>query len=275
MNKNIVLNLKPLKKDRRDYKYKDTGLMAKVLPISASNKKDFNKVYNQEHLGTCYAFGGVYLMEQRRTHFLLPKWELSKMFLSYVIRLVEANGNPKSPELYKDNGASIRDTAKGMEKYGTVLEVEYPYKSDINYFKQIPPDFNLKLTTAGRNRVKTYTFLANTNEIKDAIARGYCVGIGIMVYESFMNIGKKVYNFSNKTGYRGGHFVTIHSYNDEEQAFECINSWGTWHGVKGHFKMDYNAMQDSLDKYGAFIVGTSYDNLPKPTLMTKIKNWFR
>jgi C1A family cysteine protease len=282
--KKQVLNLKPSIKDKRNYKHKNVSLMALTLPPRVSWRSEFPIVYNQGSLGTCYAHLGVEMLEHRRVRLGLPRFRLSRMFLSYVIRMIEANGKPNHPEMYTDNGASILDTAKGMQKYGTVLEEIYPYQDSTSYFKQIPrrqnsnltpeQDFNLMLDFAKFNSAYEYLFVNTVQEAKDALNKGYVVGIGTDVYNNFYNLKNGIYNGQvNNDNYVGGHAIVLVGYDDEKQAFEFLNSWNIDYGEQGFGWISYNYTQTSIDKFDAFRISHYSEYSHKVTGLIRIANF--
>lgn len=270
--RNKVLNIKELPEDKRDYKYDEHTLMAVSTPSSHSIKDTLRDVYHQGSIGTCYAFGFKQMLEQRRIQLDLDDMEMSAMFASYMTRLVEAKGDSNSPELTKDNGATLRDTASAMIKYGTVHEDFYPYKDTLAMFRDFPKGSELYVMQgiAQYNKLWKYTFLHSIEEIKDALLKGHVVGVGMKIHTSFYGLKKgDIYGKDSKKlgSYLGGHFVVIHSYDDNLGAFEAVNSWGKKWGDNGHFLIDYDFMSKQIPIFGAFVVWHKIDKframLPK------------
>lgn len=293
-----TFSLKPSTHDKRNYKHKKTTKAVGIieLPKSITHRAQLLRVYQQGSLGTCYANMGVELMEQRRYATNYPDWPLSRMFLSYVTRIVESNGNPKSSEMVTDNGATLLNTAKAMKEYGVCLEELYPYKDNLAYFRQIPSQdtcltkgmdrptcFGILKGNANASRIKEYVFMEDIQDIKESLAMGYNVGIGIDVYTNFMNYSEGVYR-GQKNGDRklGGHAVVIIGYDNfgGEEVFEFVNSWGDRFGYNGRFYCSADFVAQMIPKYDAFRVTMNFEATPNATTAvrkisrTRIKSRF-
>jgi len=278
MKKKLVLdkkffNVKKSIHDKRNFKHKDVCLMSTSLPGKFSLRDFVVSVDDQKSLGVCYAFGGCGLIEDRRKYLGLPDYNLSKMFLSYMVRLVEADVNNDVSELYSDNGASLLNTAKAMKKYGTVLDSLYPYNDSVDYFKNQPcfsnckslnddDCFNVMLIMAKLNSVKKYVFLDSISEIKDAISKGYEVAIGIDVYNNFWTLEKgRIYNGGlDGESLLGGHFIRLIGFDDSTGSFEFVNSWGTGFCDSGFGLISYDFIRDMINDYDAFRISLSSED---------------
>lgn len=259
--KNFVFNLKKKKKDKRDYKFNEHIVRALNLPSYVNNEDLLSEVKNQGTLGTCYAHAGVEICEAKKFLDFGVRYVYSPMFLSYVTRMIEANGNSDSPEMYKDNGASLLDTAKALQQYGNILEDEYPYKDDYTYFKSIPVgkidnttiSFDVMLITSRLGSIERYIWLYSLDDVKDALAKKYTIEVGMQVYDSFFSLTKDILQLpsSNET-YRGGHAVTIYGYDDDNNCLLVRNSWGKNHQDNGNFRMSYDFYNKKT--FDAFIV---------------------
>lgn len=253
---------KPSIKDKRNFKHKDKAVSVGYVPPKLSLRKDVLNIYQQGSLGTCYAHGAVELLEHRRKKIGLPYHQLSRMFMSYVVRMVEAETKPK--EMLLDNGATLLNTAKGMQKYGTCLEELYPYKDNLKYFQQMPyrndglavkDSFNILLNIANLYKIKEYVFVENVDELKQAINSGHAVAIGIDIYPNFMKLGTKTYTGRiGNENFLGGHFLVAVGYDDETRRVEFLNSWGTDFGDKGFGYVDYSFLNAMIDKFDAFYI---------------------
>lgn len=290
--KNKILNIKQSIKDKRNFRHSDKSLMSVFLPSKISYRNDFVEIYDQGNLGTCYAFGINTMMEHRRIVLGLPRFVFSKMFSSYVIRIVESNSYQDESEMINDNGATLLNTARGMKIFGTILDVLYPYKNSVSYFQQIPrcdrypklnieSNFNVLLSTAKLNSIKEYVFLNSISEVKDALNKGFVVGLGIDIYNNFYSLGSKIYSgrISNES-LLGGHFIVITGYDDATSTFEFINSWGDDWGDNGFGLMSYDFVNNMINKYDAFRVVLNSENstiLPDVVIksVNKLTSFFR
>ncbi len=49
-----------------------------------------------------------------------------------------------------------------------------------------------------------------------------------------------VYKYDGRSRYMGGHSVAVVGYDDEQQAWVAVNSWGTRWGDQGYFLVSYD-----------------------------------
>jgi C1A family cysteine protease len=276
-----IFNVKEGIIDNRNFKHSDVSVLSISLPEKVSHRSNFIYKYDQKSRGTCYAFGAVNMIESRRVMLGLPRFRFSQMFLSYVTRLVESNGDSLNPEMYTDNGATVLSVMKALKKYGTVLDSQYPYKDDLAYFKQIPRlanskivtsdvslSFNLMLNQAILNSIDKYYFMSSVQEIKDALSKGYDVGIGVDVFKEFMTL-KKDDVYSGGSSFKGGHFVTLIGYDESKCAFEFVNSWGEDYCDSSFGWVSFDFISDMIVKYNACRISLINERNTLPSSLVK------
>jgi C1A family cysteine protease len=141
----------------------------------------------------------------------------------------------------EDSGACIRDGIKSVNRDGACKETTWPY--DISKF-MVKPDGGCYTEAELFQAVSYQRVPILPMMFKAALAAGYPIAFGIMVYESFESEGVA------KTGVvpmpdtkreqcLGGHAVCAVGYDDAEQSFIVRNSWGEEWGDKGHFYLPY------------------------------------
>jgi len=82
----------------------------------------------------------------------------------------------------------------------------------------------------------------------------------MQVYSDFDSYQSGVYSYV--TGYkRGGHAILLVGYDDPGQYFICKNSWGTWWGESGYFRIAYSQL-NSVVNFGAYTI--AYDDAIPP-----------
>jgi len=82
----------------------------------------------------------------------------------------------------------------------------------------------------------------------------------MQVYSDFDSYRSGIY--SHVTGYlRGGHAILLVGYDDPGQYFICKNSWGTWWGESGFFKIAYSQI-NSVVNFGDYSI--AYDDAIPP-----------
>lgn len=188
----------------------------------------------------CTAFGisGAYeydLKKQGLTDFL-P----SRLFLYYNERVLEG-------DVSEDAGAQIRDGIKSIATTGICEDVLWPYNTA--NFAVKPPD-TAYTDALNHKAVKYYNVPIIEQDMLQALAQGFPVVIGIMVYESFES--EKVAD----TGFvpmpkpneqlLGGHCVLVVGYNATEGHLIVRNSWGKDWGDEGYFYLPFGFITPSL-----------------------------
>lgn len=221
--------------DNRDYIYKSTV----VKTSSLVDLRPFcSPIEDQGNLGSCTGqsvAGAIELLNKRSG----KQTDVSRLFIYYYERLLEGTVN-------YDNGAYIRDGIKATNKYGAPLEKYWPYY--INQFRTQPSQ--PAIIDGAKRKVTLYERAADFNACKNALANGYPVIVGFLVYSSF--VGRNV----TKTGIMpypnvaretllGGHAVLLVGYNDAKNHFIVRNSWGVNWGDRGYFYMPYRVIQNT------------------------------
>jgi C1A family cysteine protease len=201
------------------------------LPQHVDLRGNMPAVYDQGQLGSCTAnaLGAAFEFDQIRQK--LPSWTPSRLMIYYLERKIEGT-------IKEDAGATIRDGAKVLAKYGVCPEDQWPY--DVDKF-QVKPDVE-DMKIASQNQVLRYARVDQTKEdLLGVLASGYPVVFGFTVYEGFES------QQCAKTGYLqmpgkkdkcyGGHAVVACGYDLEKELLLVRNSWGPKWGQHGYFWM--------------------------------------
>ncbi|MCX7007494.1 MAG: C1 family peptidase [Kiritimatiellaeota bacterium] len=159
----------------------------------------------------------------------------SRAFTYYQTRLLEGTQD-------SDGGAQIRDAIKSLIKFGVCPEAAMPYTD--KDFTTAPSKAALK--AAQLDQLLSYHRIADHDlrAVKDALARGFVVVFGMLVFEQFES------ETCAKTGLvamppslsalpAGGHAVVATGYNDNAQWIIGDNSWGVDWGDQGRFYLPY------------------------------------
>ena len=136
----------------------------------------------------------------------------------------------------KDSGSSISDAMALVVSKGAIPWDAMPY-NEKNYSKQPTVE---QLQLAAKFKAKEFQRLRynEPNEIKNQLAQGRPVVVGILINENIYEIGKKIYNEA-KGANLGGHAITLVGYDDATNTFKYQNSWGIEWGDKGFGYIDY------------------------------------
>lgn len=234
-------------KDRPDFRDYGIGPITFVRPSAAvmSNIALMGPVLNQGAEGSCTAHAAAADREflhwkelERRGEPVVPGGEglCSPSFIYYLERLEDgslADG---------DAGSYGRTSCKVLNKYGCALRADMPYV--VGDFNHAPtPE---QLTAAVKWATGGYHRLSTVDDMKACIASGYNFRVGFTVYESFEHIGHDGHWSPSKHERQlGGHEVLAIGFDDNKQAFQIRNSWGSDWGARGDFYLRYQDAADS------------------------------
>lgn len=149
---------------------------------------------------------------------------------SYIYNAIRDPKNCASGSLILDALSLLAKGSLSAKEFPSDLECRIPTKAE----RERASDFRVKRWLAVDPR--------QIDDVKGQLARGNPVIFGIYVGESFERLkGKKVYRGEDKTTL--AHAMTIVGYDDQQQAFKIINSWGTIWGDNGFGWIDYETFK--------------------------------
>lgn len=222
------------KPDSRDYIYKRT-------PVRSSQVVDLRQwctpVEDQGNLGSCTGqaiAGAIEYLNKRGGR----ATDVSRLYIYYYEREMLGTVN-------YDSGAYIRDGIKVVYRKGAPLERNWPYV--IRMFKTAP---NARANQdAARRKVTLYERATDLNSCINALANGFPVVVGFLVYSSFVSrsvtaTGIMPYPNVRKEWLLGGHAVLLVGYDSARQVFIARNSWGPGWGDRGYFYMPYQVISN-------------------------------
>lgn len=226
---------KPDKPDSRDYTFDDT---VTVIPDYVDLRPYCTLIEDQGRLGSCtgQAIAGAVEYLNRRSNKTI---DVSRLFIYYFERLYLGTVN-------YDSGAYIRDGIKVMYNYGAPVEQLWPY--NISRFRTRPSNNAVK--DAAYRKATRYERVMDHSGCITALAEGYPVVIGFMVYSSFESsivktTGMMPYPNTSTESLLGGHAVLLVGYDHSTQRYIARNSWGSNWGDKGYFYMPYQVIQNT------------------------------
>lgn len=223
--------------------------IASSLPSRVSLFDHFGPVLDQGDEGSCTAHAGVGMMEYLANVAGLKIDALSRQFLYYVTRALEG-------DVTEDAGASIRDVMKALNKTGVCSEALWKYVAS-NMTKK--PSAKAYADAVNHKLAEYKRVSVTVLGIKQALASGFPVDIGITVWESFESddVAKSGLVPMPEKGedMLGGHSMLCGGYDDsvkipgvkEPGAFQVRNSWGDW-GQGGNCWIPYGYLGST--KYG-------------------------
>ena len=221
--------VKPDPIDKRDYVFKTFRTVS--LPLSVDLRYNASPVVDQGSLGSCTAnaiASGLREFIQIRDKGINSLVRLSRLYLYWHERNLMGTVN-------EDSGAYIRDGFKVLQQRGCSAEL---FHNDDMDFRTRPSE-NAEIS-ASFYKIAEYHRVMNYNDLKEALAAGLPVVLGIEVYSSFESYT------TSQTGivsvpkpsetFLGGHAVLAmgyRSFSDDEYII-VRNSWGENWGINGY-----------------------------------------
>ncbi len=225
--------------DARDFMYAAPRKVVAALPVQVDLRPLCPPVLDQGELGSCTAnaIANAHLFGQLKQKALKP-FSPSRLFIYYNERVMEGTVDI-------DAGAMIRDGIKSIAQLGVCPETQWPY--NIVKFKRKPTKKCYQ--EALKHQALSYQRLVQTlPQLKGCLAAGYPFVFGFSVYESFETTEVAATGTAPmpSPGERllGGHAVLAVGYDEANQRFLIMNSWGTDWGLEGFFTLPYSYLTD-------------------------------
>jgi C1A family cysteine protease len=182
---------------------------------------------DQGSLGSCTAHGITSALRFELLKRNEPDVPLSRLQLYYDERKAEGT-------IESDAGAEIRDGIKCASKIGVAPEKDWSYQ--ISKFDVKPPAKCYK--DAKKFRALEYKRVeVSISSVKNALASGHPVVIGVTLYESFESLSTErtgvVKMPEKKEQIAGGHCMYVVGYGQRKGYFTVRNSWAKDWGDKG------------------------------------------
>lgn len=191
---------------------------------------------NQEQQGSCTAWAVGYAAKSYEEKIEMGWAYQTNTLFSPAWIYNQINGGV-------DQGSYIHDALALLVNKGAATLARMPYNAS-NYWTQ--PSASA-ISEAAKYKAASWVRLTNQSDIKDKLAKGLPVIIGIDIYPSFLRLSgaNSVYVPSISEVSQGGHAVTIVGYDDNQYggAYKVINSWGTNWGSAGYFWLPYSVAQ--------------------------------
>lgn len=210
-----------------------------IFPLLQSLVLEMPPIWNQLELGSCVAHGTARIV----LHRLIREGKAtitdtpSRLFIYYGGRVLENT-------ILSDSGLQVRDGLKVAATLGCPPENDWPY--DISKFAVQPPHIAY-LDASKQIALKYFTMPISRWNIKWCIVNGFPIVFGIPVYESFESLQVASSGIVPLPGPEekpiGGHCMVIVGYDNERQAYQVDNSWGTEWGEKGRCWLPYKYIE--------------------------------
>jgi C1A family cysteine protease len=223
--------------DFRDYKL-PIKLSEPNIPGLQDLSSAIDWLYDQgrENSCTCNCGASLFRFIERKDkqNIIAP----SRSFLYYNVR--ELEGDAK-----KDSGAEVRTVLKSLANTGVCSEDTWSYSAK-NIFT--PPSSGA-YALAVHNKLNVYMAIEqNHTALRACLAEGYPFIFGFSLYSSFESdevarTGMMPMPQDNED-LKGGHAVMAVGYDDHNQFYIVMNSWGPGWGDHGYFYMPYAYMEN-------------------------------
>jgi C1A family cysteine protease len=225
--------------DGRDHLYSAPQPTLMALPPSADLRPQCPAVLDQGQLGSCTAnaIANAHLFDQLKEQAATP-FVPSRLFIYYNERVMEHS-------VGRDSGAMLRDGIKSIAQLGVCPEAAWPYV--VARFAEAPPASCFQMAL-DHQAISYQRVLQNLTQMKGCLASGYPFVFGFSVYESFESERVAATGIVPLPGSEeavvGGHAVIAVGYDDAQQRFTAMNSWGARWGLQGFFTIPYAYLTD-------------------------------
>jgi C1A family cysteine protease len=215
------------------------------LPTALDWSTYDSPVRNQGSCGSCWAFAATALIEN-----LVHQANLSveNNFAEQVLVSCLLNDGC--------DGGWYWNAFNYIHQEGIPPESCYPYTASNGSCDRqcATPDFKAKISSfTPANGLWGKTGF-NVDDLKGALQDGpLCVAMEVP--SSFYGYSGGIYRYTGGS-YSWGHAVLLVGYNDTERYFNVKNSWGTWWGEGGYFRISYDDVS-SVVKFGSYAATAS------------------
>lgn len=191
-------------------------------------------VLDQGNLGSCTANASSNALRFCLHKEGLAEFQPSRLFIYFFSRFLEGT-------ISEDSGAAIRDVMKAIATFGACSEIKWSY--DTSKFTTRPSTTCIRAAKLHTPQFEYQRVEQDLNSLKTALVSGFPIVFGIQVYASLeadacISTGIIPMPKPNEACL-GGHCILMIGYNDADQTFTILNSWGASVGKGGIFTIPY------------------------------------
>ena len=229
-----------------------------TIPSKYSMADKVQKILNQGQIGACVAHSASQALHLIMNRNDSSRYRLSKLasksplFWSSRLFIYDNARRIDGTPLTEDQGTTNHSACLALEKYKVCPEDLWPYES-VNLSLSPPSDayvYGNKFSTFDYSPISEQ----DPESFKSAIANGYPVMIGIVVFSSFVKSGTDggsgnapMPHSSELENPLGGHSLLVVGYDDEAENEDGskgrvigVNHWGNEWGNNGMFTLPYD-----------------------------------
>lgn len=193
-------------------------------------------IKSQGNCGSCYAFGSLAGLES----VIKIKNENPDLSIDLSEQFMVSCGQEWMSGIDGCDGAYHSPTFDFIETYGAIPEYCFPYVSGGSGY--VPPcsdkcdewqDLLIEIDD-------WHTVSSDIESIKNALIQYGPLPTTMIVYSDFYDYSGGIYEHPGSDPDPTNHLVTIVGYNDYQSYWICKNSWGTYWGENGWFKIAYD-----------------------------------
>ena len=233
------------------------------FPAVADLKVFAPAMHNQGSMGSCTAFG----VNDAAHNIMLNQlysaegWDVSldenlaSPMWSYVNSGIPPIGS-WDPPCGSNVGRYMSQAFNVLEQIGTATEATVPYYATENCATEFSATAS---DEAALLQIDDWYYISGSGasiveQIKAHLA-DWQMPVVIAMYgleTGFLYYSGGVYHYGGTPGVNGGHAMCIVGYDDDLQAFEVRNSWGSSWGLGGYWWCGYDAVEDLVNEGGRF-----------------------
>lgn len=217
---------------------------AKIIQ-KVSLKKYCPKVVNQGAIGSCVGWSSGYaaftIMKAKEEGWTdieqITKEAYSALYIYNQVKIGDCYQGSlfsKALEFLKNNGNCLsRDFDYPKDDCNKTPNQKHQNAAQNNHY-EVRDFFTLYASNTSNNE--------KVNQVKLSISEGKPVIVGMTIRENFKNLRKGDEFWYPEIGDKtavGGHAMVVIGYDEEKEAFEVMNSWGTQWGNNGFFWIKY------------------------------------